>query len=194
MVRTATDPEIVYNGIPASPGIAVGPIHVIARGFSAPEVYEIRQDDIAEEQKRFDAAVEVTKRQLTELQEKLESLSGNSDSEIFEAHVMLLEDKALLKKVADAITNRQQNSEFAFYAVMQNFLEAMRRIPDPYLRERTADIEDVSQRVLRNFLVDEDSRTQPAGWQAHPSGVRPFAFGYRLDEPQASARIRHGTR
>jgi len=164
MVKIASQQEIVYTGIPASPGIAVGPIHVIARGFSAPEVYEIPESDIAEEQKRFEAAVDVTKKQLTNLQERLESLAGNRESEIFEAHVMLLEDKALLDRVFNAIDKRQQNAEFAFYAVMQNFLEAMRRIPDPYLRERTADIEDVSQRVLRNFQADEDSEHhQPDG-------------------------------
>jgi phosphotransferase system enzyme I (PtsI) len=70
---------------------------------------------------------------------------------------MLLEDKSLIERVLQAIEKRQQNAEYAFYAVMQNFLEAMRRIPDAYLRERTADIEDVSQRVLRNFKVDEES-------------------------------------
>ena len=156
MVKTTTPQEITYTGIPASPGIAVGPIHVIARGFSAPEIYEISEADIEYERARFDDAVAVTKKQLIDLQERLESLSGNADSEIFEAHVMLLEDKTLLHKVSDAIASRQQNAEYAFYAVMQNFLEAMRRIPDPYLRERTADIEDVCQRVLRNFKVDED--------------------------------------
>lgn len=156
MVKTATESEIIYTGIPASPGIAVGPIHVIARGFSSPEIYEISETEIVIEQERFCAAVDLTKKQLTELQQRLESLSGNSDSEIFEAHVMLLEDHTLLERVAAAISDRQQNAEYAFYAVMQNFLEAMRRIPDPYLRERTADIEDVCQRVLRNFQVDED--------------------------------------
>ena len=156
MVKTTTPQEITYTGIPASPGIAVGPIHVIARGFSAPEIYEISEADIEYERGRFDDAVAVTKKQLIDLQERLESLSGNADSEIFEAHVMLLEDKTLLHKVSEAIASRQQNAEYAFYAVMQNFLEAMRRIPDPYLRERTADIEDVCQRVLRNFKVDED--------------------------------------
>lgn len=157
MPKNATTLEITYTGIPASPGIAVGPIHVSARGFSAPEIYEISEEEISYERARFDEAVAVTKKQLIDLQERLESLSGNADSEIFEAHVMLLEDKTLLDKVAAAISDRQQNAEFAFYAVMQNFLEAMRRIPDPYLRERTADIEDVCQRVLRNFKVDEDS-------------------------------------
>jgi len=164
MVRNATQAEITYTGIPASPGIAVGPIHVIARGFSSPEIYEISEEDIADEQGRFHDAVDITKKQLTDLQKRLESLSGNADSEIFEAHVMLLEDKTLLSRVATAIADRQQNAEYAFYAVMQNFLEAMRRIPDTYLRERTADIEDVCQRVLRNFQVDEDvSHEMPDG-------------------------------
>ncbi len=149
--------EIIYQGIPASPGVAVGPILVTARGFSAPEVYPVAISDLEGEQDRFSKAVEITKSQLVDLQKKLESLSGSKDSEIFEAHVMLLEDKALLARVALAIEEREQNAEYAFYAVMQNFLEAMRRIPDPYLRERTADIEDVSQRVLRNFDVSNQA-------------------------------------
>lgn len=160
MPKTVQTEELIFTGIPASPGIAVGPIHVSARGFSAPEIYEIAEDQVAEEQARFQEAVNITKKQLTDLQERLESLAGNSESEIFEAHVMLLEDKSLINRVMTAIEKRQQNAEYAFYAVMQNFLEAMRRIPDPYLRERTADIEDVSQRVLRNFKVDEDSGHQ----------------------------------
>jgi len=160
MVKSAHAEELVFTGIPASSGIAVGPIHVNARGFSAPEIYEIEEDQVAEEQERFNTAVTITKKQLTDLQQRLESLAGNSESEIFEAHVMLLEDKSLIDRVMTAIEKRQQNAEYAFYAVMQNFLEAMRRIPDPYLRERTADIEDVSQRVLRNFQIDEDSGHQ----------------------------------
>ena len=160
MGKAAQTEELIFTGIPASPGIAVGPIHVSARGFSAPEIYEISEDQVAEEQARFQEAVNITKKQLKDLQERLESLAGNSESEIFEAHVMLLEDKSLIERVLQAIGKRQQNAEYAFYAVMQNFLEAMRRIPDPYLRERTADIEDVSQRVLRNFKVDEDSGHQ----------------------------------
>jgi len=160
MAKTAQSEELIFTGIPASPGIAVGPIHVSARGFSAPEIYEIAENQVAEEQSRFQEAVNITKKQLKDLQERLESLAGNSESEIFEAHVMLLEDKSLIERVLQAIEKRQQNAEYAFYAVMQNFLEAMRRIPDAYLRERTADIEDVSQRVLRNFKVDEESTHQ----------------------------------
>ncbi len=158
MGKTGSEPEIIYEGIPASPGIAIAPLHVVARGFSAPEVYEIDDCEVGREQDRFRLAVEITKRQLIELQSRLEDLSGENESGIFEAHVMMIEDRAVVERVLGAIASRLQNAEFAFYAVMQNFLEAMRRIPDPYLRERTADIEDVAQRVLRNFSPDNEAR------------------------------------
>lgn len=150
--------EEIHQGIPASPGIAIAPVHVVARGFTAPEVYEITEAEIPGEKARYLEALELTKRQLRELQGRLEQLSGDQESGIFEAHAMMLEDKSVVEKVQVAIARRRQNAEFAFYAVMQNVLEAMRRIPDPYLRERTADIEDVTQRVLRNFAPDEEAR------------------------------------
>lgn len=159
MPKTGAENEVIYEGIPASPGIAIAPVHVIARGFSPPEVYEIAEDEVEREQERFRQALEITKRQLIELQSRLEDLSGDNESGIFEAHVMILEDKSVLSRVLKAIPGRLQNAEYAYYAVMQNFLEAMRRIPDPYLRERTADIEDVAQRVLRNFSTEGDTRT-----------------------------------
>lgn len=143
--------ETIIQGIPVSPGIAIAPIHVTARGFSAPEVYEVAEANLANEHQRFEDAVHRAKEELAEIQQRLAELSSEEESRIFEAHIMVLEDKALLKRVHHAIDERQQNAEYAFYAVMQNFLEAMRRIPDPYLRERTADIEDVCERVLNSF-------------------------------------------
>jgi phosphotransferase system enzyme I (PtsI) len=158
VMSNAAPQETVLQGTPVSPGIGIAPVHVVARGFSAPEVYHIAESEIPAEQERFRAALEETKLQLDELQQKIKSLSGEEESRIFEAHLMVLEDRAMLDRVAEAIASRRQNAEFAFYAVMQHFLEAMRRVPDPYLRERTADLEDVCQRVLRNFRAEEAPR------------------------------------
>jgi phosphotransferase system enzyme I (PtsI) len=157
-MSNAAPQETVLQGTPVSPGIGIAPVHVVARGFSAPEVYHIAENEAPAEQERFRAALEETKLQLDELQQKIKSLSGEEESRIFEAHLMVLEDRAMLDRVAEAIASRRQNAEFAFYAVMQHFLEAMRRVPDPYLRERTADLEDVCQRVLRNFRAEEAPR------------------------------------
>ncbi|MEN9991959.1 MAG: phosphoenolpyruvate--protein phosphotransferase [Verrucomicrobiota bacterium] len=143
--------ETIIQGIPVSPGIAIAPIHVTARGLSAPEVYEVAEDQLANEHQRFNDAILRAKNDLGEIQTRLAELSSEEESQIFEAHIMVLEDQALLKRVHLAIDDRKLNAEYAFYAVMQNFLEAMRRIPDPYLRERTADLEDVCERVLHCF-------------------------------------------
>jgi phosphotransferase system enzyme I (PtsI) len=146
--------EMVYEGTPVSRGIVFGPLHVVARGFSAPEVHPI--GNVPREIERFKEALRLTGKQLDGLRSHMESLSGNEEGRIFEAHMLVLEDPIVLNGVPKAIRERNQNAEYCFYAVMQNQLESMRRIPDPFLRDRTADIEDVCQRVLRNFAAEED--------------------------------------
>ena len=144
--------EHTFHGTAVSRGIAFGPIHVVARGFAAPDVYAIKDENIPAEQDRFDLAIAKTKEQLGQLQGRIEGIAGSDDEGlVFEAHSLVLEDPGLLRKVSKAIEERKQNAEFCFYAVMQTFLEAMRRVADSYLRERAVDIDDVCQRVLRNF-------------------------------------------
>ena len=148
--------EHSFNGTAVSRGIAFGPIHVVARGFAAPDVYPIKEKNIPAEQARFDLAIAKTKEQLCQLQGHIEGISGSDDEGlVFEAHSLVLEDPGLLRKVSKAIEERKQNAEFCFYAVMQTFLEAMRRVADSYLRERAVDIDDLCQRVLRNFKADD---------------------------------------
>ncbi len=144
-------PEQIFHGTPVSRGIAFGPVQVIARGFSAPDVRPIQADQIGGEKERFEKAIAITQRQLAGLQDRIGDIAGAEEGLVFEAHSMVLDDPSLLKRVKESIETRKQNAEYCFYAVMQTFLEAMRRVSDPYLRERTIDIEDVCERVLRNF-------------------------------------------
>ena len=149
--------ERIFHGSPVSRGIAIGPVQVTGRGFSAPNVYQISDRAIPLEKKRLKVAFDRTRGQLTELKDRIDQLAGGDDGLVFEAHGMVLDDPSLQTKVEKAIEERSQNAEYCFYAVMQTVLEGMRRIADPYLRERTIDIEDVSQRVLRNFTTDHES-------------------------------------
>ncbi|MCF7674099.1 MAG: phosphoenolpyruvate--protein phosphotransferase [Akkermansiaceae bacterium] len=150
--------EVTFLGIPASPGIAIGPIYAVSRGFAAPEVFEIEPSQVPHEQERFSQALDRTRQQLQELQQRMEHLAGSEPGDIFEVHIMLLEDPAVVKRVHAAIASRCQNAEYVFFATMQTYLEAMRRVADPYLRERTVDIEDVALRVLRAFRNDNEPR------------------------------------
>lgn len=145
------DTEQVFDGEGVSPGVAFGKVHVLVRGFAAPDVYPIASYQVPAERERFRRALDRTKDQLALLRTQIEAISGEGEGRIFESHLMILQDKTVVDRVNDAIETRKQNAEFCFYAVMQTFLEAMRRISDGYLRERTADIEDVAQRLLQNF-------------------------------------------
>jgi phosphotransferase system enzyme I (PtsI) len=72
-----------------------------------------------------------------------------------------LEDKTILQKVKEGIANRLQNAEYVYYAVIQTYCEAIRRMNDNYLAERATDIDDVAQRVIRNFsLADDEHKSE----------------------------------
>lgn len=174
---------MVYTGTPVSGGIVFGPIHVVARGFSAPEVYPIA--NVAHETERFEDALRRTHRQLKGLREHMESLSGNEEGRIFEAHMLVLEDPVVLTGVPKAIEERRQNAEYCFYAVMQNQLESMRRIPDPFLRDRTTDLEDVCQRVLRNFDTEHKETASDEPDHLH------ILVAYDLSPSATAAMNRH---
>lgn len=148
--------ELTLRGTAVSPGIAFGPVHVVARGMIAPDVYEISEDHVEYEISRFEAAITKTKAQLSEIQKKIENISGDHEALIFEAHILILEDKTILTKVKSSIASRLQNAEFVYYAVIQTYCEAIRRMNDKYLAERATDIDDVAQRVIRNFSSADD--------------------------------------
>ena len=175
--------ETTYVGTPVSRGIVFGPVHVIARGFSAPDVYHVA--NTPREIERFEDALTRTRRQLQGLQQHMESLSGNEEGRIFEAHMLVLEDPVVLTGVPRAIEERGQNAEYCFYAVMQNQLESMRRIPDPFFRDRTTDIEDVCQRVLRNFDTEQEEPAPNAPDHQH------LIVAYDLSPSATAAMDRH---
>lgn len=154
-MSSAPSNEQIFKGIPVSKGIAIGSVHVVGRGLAPPEVYSISARSVPYEIERYTRAVEKTKRQLEKLRERVESLSGEEEGRIFEAHIMILEDRTVTSRVLKSIETRLQNAEYCFYAVIENALESMRRVADPFLRERSSDIEDVGQRVLRNFSSEE---------------------------------------
>jgi len=183
MSEATTGTERVLQGTPVSPGIAIAPVHVTARGFTAPEVYAIDPGEVEAEQKRFASGLETTRGELDALQKRISGLSGDDEAKIFEAHMMVLEDPTLVGRVNGAISERLQNAEYAFYAVMQTFLEAVRRVNDPYLRERAADIDDICQRVLRNLQSQPEHRH-------HPPEHQHIVIAYNLSPSDTAAMNR----
>ena len=140
-----------FKGQPVSPGIAMGRLRVEARGSTAPLVRTILPTEIESEWQRFEAALNCTETEIKELRARVESLSGASEAAIFDAHLLFLRDRMILTRLRKEMPLRLQNIDSVYYAVVQNFMEAMRQVDDAYLRSRVADIGDVLQRVLKNL-------------------------------------------
>lgn len=160
-IHSPSESEFKLKGMGVSPGIAFGKIHVNARGFSAPEIYELEASEVPAEKERFLKAIEETKQQIKSISEQVGEFSGDEESQIFEAHLLVLEDSTLIKRVDRLIDERHQNAEHCFYAVAQSYMEAMRRIEDEYFRERAKDIEDITQRVLKNLSTETPESSLP---------------------------------
>ena len=140
-----------FKGQPVSPGIAMGRLRVEARGSTAPPIRTILPTEIESEWQRFEAALNCTESEIEELKSRIESLSGASEAAIFDAHLLFLRDRMIISRLRKEMPKRLQNIDSVYYAVVQNFMEAMRQVDDAYLRSRVVDIGDVLQRVLKNL-------------------------------------------
>lgn len=129
----------------------MGLLRVEARGCAAPPVRRILPTEIEEEWQRFDAALTRTEEEISGLKRRVEKVSGATEAAIFDAHLLFLRDRTLMARMQKELPARLQNVDSVYYAVVQNFMEAMRQVDDPYLRSRVVDIGDVLQRVLKNM-------------------------------------------
>ncbi len=155
----STNHERRLSGQPVSPGIAMGVLRVEARGCPAPPAHAITPVDFEKEWERFEAAIDRTERELNALKERVETISGAAEAAIFDAHLLFLRDRTILSRLNKELPKRLQNIESVYYAVVQNFMEVIRRVDDPYLRSRAVDIADVLQRVLKNMAPQEITDT-----------------------------------
>lgn len=146
-----TGGEIVLVGIGVSPGIAHGPVHLSTDVFETPELEEIEPGEVESERLRLTNALATTRKQLESMRDRIASEIGTNDADIFDAHLLMLEDKSVLNEVFSRLEKTPQKAEGAFYGVMTRYVETLKRIGDEYLRERTVDIEDVARRVVRNL-------------------------------------------
>ena len=143
--------EIRFHGAGVSPGIAQGAIHVVRDDLDDVARYRIEPAQIANEIGRFEAALIQTRTQILEMQQKIAESIGAKDAGIFDAHLLVVEDRTLIDEVLRKLEADLCNVEWVFQEVATNYAETLSKIDDPYLRERALDIEDVTRRVIRNL-------------------------------------------
>ncbi len=143
---------ISLKGIPAAPGIAMGKALIFDSGEVAVPKRPITEDQIPYEVLRLEEALIKTRHQIIGIQQKLSEDLGQAHAEILNAHLLVLEDQSLREEIINGLKTQFLNVETIFNDVVRRHLKAFSRTEDEYLRERTADIEDVRRRVLHNLL------------------------------------------
>src|SRR5881398_993645 len=143
--------EIRFRGAGVSPGLARGVIHVVRDDLDDVARYHIEPSQIGNEIARFEAALVQTRVQILEMQQKIAEAIGAKDAAIFDAHLLVVEDRTLIHEVLRKLETDLCNVEWVFQEVATTYAETLNKIDDPYLRERALDIQDVTKRVIRNL-------------------------------------------
>lgn len=145
-------PETIVQGISASNGIAYGEVFLYLQTDLEVPAYQVDATKRMEEIARFDQGLVTTRQQITKIKNEVEQNLGPDEARIFDAHLMVLEDQALIGETIREFETTGANIETCFNNVSQRYVKAFDEINDEYLRERAGDIRDVAQRVLRNLL------------------------------------------
>ncbi|MEO6004432.1 MAG: phosphoenolpyruvate--protein phosphotransferase [Opitutus sp.] len=155
--------EITVQGIAASQGIAYGQVFVYIQSDVEVPSYQVEPEKRIEEVSRFEKALLVTRQQIAKIQDEVEKNLGAEEALIFDAHLLVLEDQALIGETIREFETTGRNIETCFNKVSSRYIQAFSEIDDEYLRERAGDIRDVAQRVLQNLLGQaENSLTRLA--------------------------------
>ena len=140
----------VMKGLGVSPGIGIGKAFIIDKGPI--NVTKNYVNDAEKELDRLKAALEMAKEQLNELYISTIDELGEKEAQIFKSHEMMLEDDTFISDVEDRINREGVNAEFALNETSNVYIKMFQSIEDEYLRERSEDIKDVMNRVIRILM------------------------------------------
>ncbi len=154
--------RIELKGIPVSPGIVIGKAHLVDRSKIKVPLRKIDKKDVPYEIERFKKAVEIAKKQLSELKNKLPDRL-KEHAFILDSHMMILNDSMLYDATINRIKEKEINAEWALKESFEEIKNLFSQIEDAYISERINDVENVVQRILRNLMGHTENEISEIG-------------------------------
>jgi phosphotransferase system enzyme I (PtsI) len=139
-------------GIPASPGLAAGPVFRFEREELTVRESAIAPHEVEAQLGRFHAALDTARHDLAAIRDGIAAELGEHEARIYDAHLLILDDPDLLDTVEKGVREMLLDPAYVFRAYMSRVAAAFEQLEDEYLRERRADIIDCERRVLRELL------------------------------------------
>lgn len=140
------------KGIAASPGITIGKTYVFKEQSIDINKEKIDESSVKEEINKFNNALEVSKRQLNKIKERVTQKIGEQKAKIFDAHLMILDDPTLTTRVENKIKDELVTADNAVDSVIKELVKVFESMEDEYMKERAADFKDLGKRLLKNIL------------------------------------------
>ena len=143
--------EHIYEGIAASPGLIEGKAYLFDTEEVSVVPRHLEKKEIPLEIARFEDALISTRKELLQIRQELAQRLKREETDLFNAHLLVVEDRTLIEEVIRGIEDKGLNAEYVFHQVISVYEQAFSQIEDDYLKERFKDIQDVARRVLNNL-------------------------------------------
>lgn len=168
---TSQPREIILKGIGVSGGVQIGKAFLLTVETDDVVERDITEDEIDREILRLEEALVKTKQQIRDTQKKASATVGDDHANIFDAHLLVVEDKTFLAAITSNLKTLRKNVEVAVKLAADKFAKSLAQLQADYLSERSADVRDVSRRILRNLMGQDPSQlanlTEPCILIAH---------------------------
>ncbi|RKY80015.1 phosphoenolpyruvate--protein phosphotransferase [candidate division KSB1 bacterium] len=155
--------ELRFHGIPASPGIAIGKALVMSRECIEVVPRRLRGAEIEQEIEKFRRALKDTRQELIELRERVRERISERDAQIFDAHLLILDDRIVIDETIRRIKSERRNADWVYFQIMRNFHDSLISSGDERLRERGVDVLDVKRRVIGNLQGTKGVKLDSSG-------------------------------
>jgi phosphoenolpyruvate-protein phosphotransferase (PTS system enzyme I) len=183
-----------------SDGVAEAVVHVLRDKFDEPSAEGIAPEKVNAELQRLDEALHATRSEILALQRRMEEREGGREAaEVFETHLLILDDVTVLYHVRKTVRNKLITVDSVYYQLMRKHTEALRGVDDAYLRERYVDLKDITQRVMRHLRGEQRTELhfdQPVIIVAHdltPSDTvaldRSLVAGFAIEAGSANSHV-----
>ncbi len=144
--------ELIVRGIPASPGIAIGPAFLYAEPSYTPEIRLISRKRVPTEIKRFREAIRASQNYLSKIKNESPDQLSQEYQEILQTQIDILNDDIFLKEVEQLIQDELYDAPYATYKVFRKKMGVFQNLPNEYFRDRALDIQNLKRLILRHLL------------------------------------------
>ncbi len=151
MIESAASKNVILQGIGVSTSVMFGRAFLMTSEDDRIVERVISEDEIPREIARFEEALIATRHQLHAIQEEVSDALGHESASIFDAHLLVVDDRSFVEEVLRGLSTHLKNVEFVLTIVSERYADALSKVEDDYLRERAVDVRDVARRILRNL-------------------------------------------